>query len=284
MYGELIIGLNMLFNYVILSFANKVVNGNSTYGRLIFAAFVGAVPVTFFPTSILAIVVSFIGMTVLAFGKAFDSWKNSAVMVLIGAVVAGGLLTAFQYRIPMPNSKIYILIYVAVAYIALYYMKKKWLDVRTVHRMSELAAESTLSIWGKEIQLSVFVDSGNSCTEPLSGAPVHFVSFGVLEDYIPSDLKESLLLWDPLGSASLTNFPEAYLKAIRLVRLHTVQGQSWAVGIKFDEWKIGGGNTLEQGYIVITKEDRRYPAGAGAILHVSAMETINEERGTVHAA
>ena len=35
---------------------------------------------------------------------------------------------------------------------------------------------------------------------------------------------------------------------------------------------------------MITKEDRRYPAGAGAILHVSAMETINEERGTVHAA
>ena len=34
-----------------------------------------------------------------AFGKAFDPWKKSATMVLIGAVFAGGLLTAFQYRI-----------------------------------------------------------------------------------------------------------------------------------------------------------------------------------------
>ena len=284
MYGELIIGLNMLFNYVILSFANKVVNGKATYGRLILASFVGAVPVTFFPSSAIAVVVSFFGMTVLAFGKTFEPWKNSAVMVLIGAVIAGGLLTAFQYRIQIPNGSVSVLIYVAVAYIALYYMKKKWLDVRTVRRVSELRAESTLSIWGTEIQLSVFVDSGNSCTEPLSGAPVHFVSLGVLEACIPADLKESLLLWNPLGSASLSGFPEAYLKGIRLVRLQTVQGRSWAVAMKFDEWTIEGGNVLEQGYIVLTKEDRRYPDGAGAILHVSALETINEERGTVHAA
>ena len=40
----------------------------------------------------------------------------------------------------------------------------------------------------------------------------------------------------------------------------------------------------EPGYIVVTKNDRRYPDGAGAILHVSAMESLNGERGTVHAA
>lgn len=284
MYGEFIIGLNMLFNYVMLSFANKVVNGKIFYGRLILASFVGAVPVTFFPNSAIAVVVSFFGMTIIAFGKAFEPWKNSAVMVLIGAVIAGGLLTAFQYRIPISNGNVSVLIYVAIAYIALYYMKKKWVDVRTARRISELTAESTLCIWGTKIELTVYVDSGNSCTEPLSGAPVHFVSFGALEPSIPTDLKESILLWDPLGPATLTNFPDSYLKGIRLVRLHTVQGQSWAVGMKFDEWIIEGGNALEQGYIVLTKEARRYPADAKAILHVSAMETIYEERGTVHAA
>lgn len=284
MYGELIIGLNMLFNYVILSFANKVVNGKSTYGRLILASFVGAIPVTLFPTSSIAVIVSFFGMTILAFGKTFEPWKNSAVMVLIGAVIAGGLLTAFQYRIQIPKGNISVLIYVVVAYVALYYMKKKWLDVRTARRISEMTAESTLCIWGERIPVSVFVDSGNSCTEPLSGAPVHFVSLAVLDDYIPADLKESLLLWNPLGSASLSNFPNTYLKGIRLVRLQTVQGSSWAVGMKFEDWIIEGGDVLEQGYIVLTEEDRRYPDGAGAILHVSALETINVERGTVHAA
>ena len=49
MYGELIIGLNMLFNFVILSFANKVANARATRGRLIIASLLGAIPVTFFP-------------------------------------------------------------------------------------------------------------------------------------------------------------------------------------------------------------------------------------------
>lgn len=284
MYGELIIGINMLFNYVILSFANKVVNVKSTYRRLLLAAFIGAVPVTFFPTSTIAVILAFLGMTIIAFGKVFDLWKNSAVMVLIGAVIAGGLLTAFQYRIDIPNSNVSILIYAALAYIALYLMKKKWLDVRTAQRVTELTAESTLRIWDANVEITIFVDSGNSCTEPLSGAPVHFVSFRVLENFIPSDLKEALMQWDPLGPVSLSDFPEAYLTDIRLVKLLTVQGHSWAIGIKYDKWIIEGGSELERGYIVLTKDDRRYPANAGAILHVSAMETIIEERGTVHAA
>ena len=86
-------------------------------------------------------------MTINAFGKALEQWKNSAVMVLIGAVVAGGLLTA----ISKPNyhtssSNISILLYAVIAYISLYLMKKKWLDVRTVSRVSELTADSTLYI------------------------------------------------------------------------------------------------------------------------------------------
>ena len=99
MYGELIVGVNMLFNYAILSFANKVGNVQAARGRLLFASFAGALPVVIFPSSASVVVFSFICMTVCAFGKAFEPWKKSAAMVLIGAVFAGGLLTAFQYRI-----------------------------------------------------------------------------------------------------------------------------------------------------------------------------------------
>lgn len=284
MYGELIIGLNMLFNFVILSFANKVANAGATHGRLIIASLLGAIPVTFFPSSIIAILVSFICMTIYAFGIRLDQWKSSAVMVLIGAVVAGGLLTVLQTHLSTSSGSLSIFLYASIAYISLYLMKKKWLDVRTVRRVSELTADSTLYIWNEKIQLSVFVDSGNSCTEPLSGSPVHFVSYRLLEDIIPDEFKKSLLSWDPQGPSTLTLFPEEFLKNIRLIKLLTVQGNSWAVGIKYEKWTIKGGNELEKGYIVLTKEDRRYPNGAGAILHVSAMETIIEERGTVHAA
>ena len=92
MYGELIIGLNMVFNYTILSFANKMQNVKIGLARLCFASFVGAIPVVFLPVSFWTILLAFISMTVVAFGKTFGPWKKSASMVLIGALFAGGLL------------------------------------------------------------------------------------------------------------------------------------------------------------------------------------------------
>lgn len=284
MYGELIIGMNMLFNFAILSFANKVGNIQAGRGRLVFASFIGAVPVTLFPYALTAVILSFFGMTITAFGKALILWRKSATMVLIGAAFAGGLLTAFQYRVDTTMGNLTVLMYAVIAYLALYMVKNKWLSVRITRQVSEMMASSKLTIWEAEIPLTVFVDSGNNCTEPLSGAPVQFVSLTKLESFIPEDLKEPLHTWNPKGPSTLTNFPEKYLKDIRLVRLLTVQGWSWAVGFKYDNWLIEGGGLLEKGYIVVTKADRRYPEGAEAILHVSAMEMINGGRGTVHAA
>lgn len=284
MYGEIIVGVNMLFNYAILSFANKVGNVHAARGRLLFASLTGALPVVLFPSSIIAVILSFLGMTLYAFGKTFEPWKKSASMVLVGAVFAGGLLTAFQFRISASNDAMNILAYAVVAYVALYYLKKKWQDVRTARHISDLKSSSTLYLWDSEIPIDVFVDSGNGCTEPLSGLPVHFVSLKAVEAYIPEDLLNSLSEWNPNGSPSLSEFPETYQKSIRLIRLMTVQGQSWAIGFKFERWVVGDGNTLQPGYLVLTKKDRRYPDGAEAILHVSAMESLHVERGTVHAA
>lgn len=249
--------------------------------RLCLASFVGAIPVVFFPVSFWTILVAFISMTVVAFGKTFGPWRKSASMVLIGALFAGGLLTALQYNVRIFGGYQAVIIYAGIAYFALYLIKRKWLDVRTSQHVSELLANSTLHIWGREIPVTVFVDSGNSCTEPLSGYPVHFIALRTIEDFIPESLKQPLISWNPQGP-SLVDFPEEYRKALRLVRILTVQGKSWAVGIKYDHWSIEGGGELEQGFIVITKEDRRYPEGAHAILHVSAMEKIIGERGKEH--
>src|SRR6185437_5338375 len=110
--------------------------------------------------------------------------------------------------------------------ISLYFLKRKWLDVRTARHISELKASSILHIWGTDIPLDVFVDSGNSCTEPLSDLPVHFVSLKAVETHMPEDLMKPLFEWNPNDSPSLSEFPEAYQKTIRLIRLMTIQGQS----------------------------------------------------------
>lgn len=282
MYGELIIGLNMVFNFTILSFANKMHQVRIGLIRLFIASFVGAIAVVLFPTSFWTLLFGFILMTVIAFGKAFESWKKSASLVLIGAMFAGGLLTVFQLNVRSSGSYQTVLVYAIIAYIALYFVKVKWLNVRTSEQVSNLVAATKVHIWNQDIPITVFVDSGNACTEPISGNPVHFIAFRAIENFIPKPLKEALLEWDPQGPSALADFPEEYRKELRLVRLVTVQGHSWAIGIKYDYWKIEGGGQLEKGYFVITKENRRYPEGAQAILHVSAMENIIGERGKEH--
>lgn len=282
MYGELVVGLNTLFNYIVLVFANKFGNVEATRSRLLFSAFIGALPVTFYPSSILAILFSFFAMTICAFGKAFEHWRKSAIVVLVGAVFAGGLLTVVQTHFQTSKSQGIILLYALISYLSLHYMKKKWLDVRVAKHVTAMTATSTLYVWEAAIPLKVFVDSGNSCTEPISGLPVNFVSVRSLEKFIPDELKEPLFDWNPNGSPTLTEFPDSYLKSIRLVRLLTVQGKSWAVGIKYDRWVIDSGGELKQGYFILTKQNQRYPDEVEAILHVSAMESIFEERGAVH--
>lgn len=277
MYGEIMIGVNMLFNYAILSFANKVGTIAVSKSRLIIAAFIGAVPIVFFPSSWLVIVSTFIGMTVCAFGKKFLLWKRAVMIVLIAGVFAGGVLTLIKDRLVTQSGYKTTLVYATIAFISLYIFKEKWLDVRLVHRQSSLTASSILSIWGVEIPVNVFVDSGNNCTEPLSGAPVHFVSVRKVEAFIPESLKESLFSWDSEGSMTLAHFPSEYLPNIRLIKLVTVQGHSWAVGCKYDEWVLESGESLKQGFIVFTKEEQRYPNNTDAILHVSAMDSLATE-------
>lgn len=279
MYAELIIGLNMMFNFTVLSFANKMQNVKIKLSRLCFASFIGAIPALFFSVSIWTIILTFIGMTLIAYGKAFTNWRKSASIALLGALFAGGLLTALQLQIQSFSGYKAVFLYSFIAYGALYYVKVKWQDVRTAKSISELSAQSTLSIWACEIPVSIFVDSGNQCTEPLSGNPVHFMSFSAVESFIPEDLKQFLLAWDPKNSPSIVNFPSQYAKELRLIKLLTVQGTSWAIGMKYKKWIIEGGEALAPGYIVLTKDDQRYPEDAQAILHVSEMEKLVGERG-----
>src|SRR5690606_35082049 len=167
-----------------------------------------ALPVVVFPSSFLVIVVTFLGMTLIAFGTALERWRKSAVMVLIGALFAGGVLTALSIQRGAWNETLLVLVYASIAYFSLAYMKKKWLDVRTASHLSEMRTSSTLRIWDAEMEVEVFVDSGNACMEPLSGSPVHFVSFQAVEEHIPNILRKPLLEWDPSQTKSLSDFPD----------------------------------------------------------------------------
>ncbi len=86
MYGEIIIGFNMVFNYAILSFASRMAKSQTTWKRLLLASFIGAFPVTLFPNSLFAIVIAFLGMVVCAYGVSYTAWNGPSIHVVIGAL------------------------------------------------------------------------------------------------------------------------------------------------------------------------------------------------------
>lgn len=285
MYGEVMIMINMVFNYTVLSFANAIGNSKIHKKRLMFAAFSGAIPAVVFPDSFLASLTAFFIMTSCAFGFSARLWKTSVGLVLIGAFVAGGLLTALPFSQWGQNFQYRLVLYVVLAYCCLQLVKVKWLDVRKISRFSEFSCSSVLQLFGSSIQLPVFIDTGNNCTEPLSNDAVHFVSLRAIKQLIPDDLLHSLQqVGNEQGAIpDLSQFPARFSKQLRLIRIQTVDGANWAVGIRFDDWELEGNRTLEQGYIVLTADDARYPHNASAILHVSALETREEGRGMLHA-
>ncbi|REB09682.1 hypothetical protein DVB69_02420 [Sporosarcina sp. BI001-red] len=285
MYGEVMIIINMVFNYTVLSFANATGDTKISKKRLALAAFAGAIPAVVFPGSFVASLTAFAIMTVCAFGFSARLWKASVGLVLIGAFLAGGLLSALPFSQLGQSFQYRLIIYVALAYCCLQLVKVKWLDVRKISRFSEFACDSELHLFHSSIQLRVFIDTGNSCTEPLSNDAVHFVSLRAVKQNIPDDLLNSFQrIGNEQGAIpDLSQFPERFSKQLRLIRIQTVEGANWAVGIRFNDWELEGNRSLEKGYIVLTADDARYPQGASAILHVSALETREEERGMLHA-
>lgn len=280
MYGELVVGLNMVFNYAILSFTNKIGNHQSGVKRLWIASFLGAFLVTVFPYSMLVMLLTFLGMTYVAFGQSVAKWKSSLATVLIAALFAGGLLTFVYSKLPVARTQPVLLFAVGLLYVSLYLLKIKWVDERTARKLTEYTVDTELVIWNAVIPLRSFIDTGNNCTEPLSGAPVHFVAFNSVRDCLPEDFTEALHAWRPAKSPDVSVFPKQYQKDLRLIRLQTVQGASWAIGIKYSRWSIGD-QPLPFGYVVLTKEQRQYPQGASAILHVQTLELLTGERGSM---
>lgn len=270
MYGEIIIGLNTLFNFTILSFANKMQNHRVRFLRLMLASFIGAVAVVFVASNLFSLFITFIFMTIVAYGINLDRWKTMAMTALLGAVFAGGLLTALQTQLKLMASWT-LVIYAVIAYLLLLLLKQTLFTIKTAEQLSALAMSSQLTLWDKEIPLKVFIDSGNTCTEPLSGKAVHFLAFEAVESILPPTLKDFLVHWETKGKQSSSEFPEEFQQQLRLIKVTTVHGASWVIGIHFKQWELEGGKKIEDGYIVLTKETKRYPDGAQAILHVSAM-------------
>lgn len=282
MYAEVMIAINTLFNFSILSFTNKICTYRIPFKRLLISALLGGLIVTLFGDSIIVILIAFVLMTASAFGWRIMEWKRGASITAIAALFAGGLLTAFQPYVLTSSYYFFLMIACLVCFAGLHFLRSKWIDGKLKVLNVQLTHESEAEFFGVKLPLLAFIDTGNTCTEPLSGKPVHFVAFESVRHAMEEELITSLMNWDSSQPSRLSDFPDRYRSSIRLIRLSTIQKkETWAIAFRYETWRLGEGSYLDPGYFVLTKQNAKFPHSADAILHVTAMTTLKKERGKV---
>lgn len=274
MYAEVLIAINTLVNFSLLSFSNKMGSFHQKAWRLWVSALIGGVSIVIFGGSFISIAGTFILMTALAFGFKRSNWVLAATNTLIGALFAGGLLTVIQPLLAKASWYVVLIIAGTVLALSLTGIQKNWFRVNLTALKDSYMGQVTIRLFQQEFQLTSYSDTGNLCIEPLSGNPVHFISAEKMKSYIPLELWQYLYSFEGTSTESLKDIPLPFQSQVRLIRLQTVQNQStWAIGIKVDHIRLK--TTSEQSlgpcYIVLTKNSKHFPRQTDVILHASTL-------------
>ncbi|ACA39046.1 peptidase U4, sporulation factor SpoIIGA [Lysinibacillus sphaericus C3-41] len=218
-------------------------------------------------------VLSFILLIGIAFRFKIRSFQKQGPIVLTATIVIGGLLTALQPYLKNLSANHFIMICFVLAVLNLVAFYKQWGFVKLERLSGQFVFDTTLKIFGSIIPLSAFVDTGNQAIEPLSGKPVHFVSYTALSPHLPADFCKSLVEWQETDPYNVSMFSEDYQRYIRFIHINTVQQQTVVLGFRFDEWLIKGepSQVKSNEYIVLTKKAKNFPHSTAAILHFSAL-------------
>lgn len=283
MYAEVMITLNALINYTLLSFTNKIGTFQQKKWRLWVSALAGGILIVVLGGGFLSITITFIVMIITAFGFKRSNFMLAASNCLIGSLFAGGLLTVIQPVFKSANWFTLLAIGGAVLLVSLTGVYKNWFRINMKAVKESYISQVTFQLFGHDVILSSYTDTGNQCIEALSGKPVHFVSSAKVESYIPEDLWNYLIHFDGHDPAQFQQVPSQFKHQVRLIRLATVQSQStWAVGIKVDQLSIRHTEQclLPPCYIVLTKNSKHFPRQTDAILHASTL-FVQQSRGAV---
>lgn len=273
MYGEWLVLYNTVFNYVLLAFTSEVSGLNVRKSRLFLSAFISGLFVVLFRGFFGSSFVSFFLLIALAFGLRLNELIRRGVVVWIAALFLGGCLLLLQPLLHNLSSTSFLIVGGLVASAALYLFYRSWHSEKQQRLEASFVLSTKLIINEVEVPLSGYVDTGNVCVEPLSGKPVHFVSYQAIMEYLPTEWRGGLETWNERNPFEVSMLPSNLKKRIRFIQLATVQEeQTIALGIRFEKWFLEQPNqSLTSEYIVLTKNASKFPKNTEAILHVSAL-------------
>lgn len=270
MYAEVMIATNTFFNYTVLSFANSIGWIENKKRYLFLSALSAGIITVIFSNYFISVFLSFFLMIGIAFWHKRTQMVKAIMLTLLASLFAGGLLTAVAPLYTKSSNLFMLVNFALIAIGGLYFLTKHVLHLNIAQSERELLHSSYLTLFGRQKHLTLFIDSGNICKEPLSNDPVHFVASEVMRDILPETLFEAIAHWEFDRKVGLDNIPPEHVSKLRLIPIATIQQEkTWVIGIKYDSWNIDG-QELPKGYIVMTKLRDKFPHGAEGILHSSS--------------
>ncbi|RHW39730.1 hypothetical protein D1B33_02445 [Lysinibacillus yapensis] len=274
MIGELLVLYNTLFNYFLLKFTQEITGLYVKRSRLLLSAFCSGLIASIFYQTLIGALLSFTVLIGLAFSFKLQSLIKQGTVLFLASFFLGGVLTSLLPFLLNHSDFTFFLLCTAIAFLSLTAIHSKWKNMMQSKIQLSFVVDCDLVLFKKAFQLKGFIDTGNECTEPMSGKPVHFLSYQAVSKELPEDFHKALLSWDEKNPYQLKMFPAYVYPKVRILTISTVQQErSTVLAFRFEKLVIKGTTTKEifDQYVVFTKQDAKYPQDAQMILHVLAL-------------
>lgn len=264
-YIDVLFGVNLLINYILLWTTGKISKIRTSVIRLIIGAALGAVyaVVMFFPAfkiyytiiakllfSMLLIAVTYnvaklkefvkvLGMFyVVSFtfgGAALGLFYFTNVGAFVGALLSNGII---YFNLPWKV----LLLSSSVAYIII---RVTWQLIQTKFNKENLYIPLSIIFDNKSISVNALVDTGNSLYDPISNLPVIVVEFQAIKELLPQEIQTifSECSEDDLTMVYSIMSNSAWISRFRLIPFTSLGKENgMLIGFKPDEVEICKGS------------------------------------------
>lgn len=256
-YIDLVFGVNLIMDYLLLEVMQKLVKKNSKMGRKIFAAILGGLGACFsimVPTFRSGIFMILFGVILAGFmlkiafryetmkALARDILVYYAITFLVGGILnylyyytsAGYYITEFMRILPSKALNFFYLIcFFAIAGGFIHLVKRILIQMKGTR---ELFYNVELVFGEKKITCKGFLDTGNHLREPVSKRPVVIADLDGIRDILPEELIDYAK--DFMSDAIHKNI-DRFVVRIKWIPYHAVGTEEGILpGIVFDEVNI----------------------------------------------
>ncbi|MGM9951505.1 MAG: sigma-E processing peptidase SpoIIGA [Lysinibacillus sp.] len=268
MAGEWLLVVNTLYNYMLLTFTATITDVRITKVRLwTMAALSSLLGLLLYP-SVLGVFISF--LVLLPTFPIQATLYRQAIVLFIATFIVGGLLTAIQSYVS--NKYDMQVLWLLLAALVLIFLIRRY-RLRWQVRQNHFFTTCTIEFLDRQFSLAAFIDTGNTCIEPISALPVHFVSFQAMKAQLPPDFVQALMSWRQEAPYELQMFSKEIQKYLRVVPIQTVQGDTLALAFR-TTWLSMDEQMVQGHYVVFTAKDAKFPKQVEVILHVSMLPIL----------